>query len=557
MDSEQRHVPTVPITYVFIKRPGHFTFEQPTNPDGFHRLIEPRDSADDTSNTQELCVRSWMRDSDELVQTVDGGEMKITEKLLAIQRRLHNQFDVSYKDVLDIEIVMSEEFEASEEQGDSDQDNQIIEEKADNSSSQVQIHRYPAEGRLFLDFQSKILHIMVEMGLTRQRVLREGNKRLLVFVLMSSSENRRALSDLVERYLEIENREYERKQIMEEVGNSRLFSPFGFLGGLGLGGLGNSAETIGMSNPFRPGVRVSQSASGNPSVSMPMFRPSANSERIQPSASQFVSSSVGAIPTNSLANIFGSSGPHQPGPAAPSQINSQGSQGSSGSSGSTSDFMRRIARDDNRRSDALNSIRRSLGRNDAMMRPFPNVPSFPDFGDGLPDEFEVTYAMMPGSNRPQMVEASFIGDNIVPAGRGNRIFGNLLNLLRFVNHLPENMIPDSDLAALMEPVRVTVGEEGMRDFLIYFDYKIDDGKVVEPEELKVKDQKSCVICHCDYEDGDKVAYLKTCHHLFHEECIRKWLTEYNHKCPVCRLSADPQKNESTNSQTEKSASSST
>ena len=39
-----------------------------------------------------------------------------------------------------------------------------------------------------------------------------------------------------------------------------------------------------------------------------------------------------------------------------------------------------------------------------------------------------------------------------------------------------------------------------------------------------------------------VSYLNTCNHLFHTACINKWLTDFNHKCPVCRLSANPSKN---------------
>jgi hypothetical protein len=45
--------------------------------------------------------------------------------------------------------------------------------------------------------------------------------------------------------------------------------------------------------------------------------------------------------------------------------------------------------------------------------------------------------------------------------------------------------------------------------------------------------KTCPICLDDYSDESKVRLLK-CEHGFHPECIDKWLTDCNYKCPVCR-----------------------
>jgi hypothetical protein len=44
----------------------------------------------------------------------------------------------------------------------------------------------------------------------------------------------------------------------------------------------------------------------------------------------------------------------------------------------------------------------------------------------------------------------------------------------------------------------------------------------------------CTICYCEFEELEKVMELK-CKHLYHEECIVKWL-EKNPKCPVCKQS---------------------
>ena len=86
----------------------------------------------------------------------------------------------------------------------------------------------------------------------------------------------------------------------------------------------------------------------------------------------------------------------------------------------------------------------------------------------------------------------------------------------------------------MEPVKVTLDDTEIKKYLTHFTFG-------EKKDLKVKDQKTCIICLNDYKNGDKVSYLNTCHHLFHTKCINKWLTEFNHKCPMCRKSANPTK----------------
>lgn len=44
---------------------------------------------------------------------------------------------------------------------------------------------------------------------------------------------------------------------------------------------------------------------------------------------------------------------------------------------------------------------------------------------------------------------------------------------------------------------------------------------------------SCVICQCDFEKEDEVTVLP-CEHEFHNDCIKKWLTQDSCSCPCCR-----------------------
>ena len=42
----------------------------------------------------------------------------------------------------------------------------------------------------------------------------------------------------------------------------------------------------------------------------------------------------------------------------------------------------------------------------------------------------------------------------------------------------------------------------------------------------------CAICKCDWEENDEAVDLP-CHHLFHNDCIKKWF-ETSNLCPMCR-----------------------
>ncbi|OIW04230.1 hypothetical protein TanjilG_00790 [Lupinus angustifolius] len=51
--------------------------------------------------------------------------------------------------------------------------------------------------------------------------------------------------------------------------------------------------------------------------------------------------------------------------------------------------------------------------------------------------------------------------------------------------------------------------------------------------MKLNNKLSCSICLQDYEDGELVRKLPKCGHLFHLECIDKWLIQQG-SCPMCR-----------------------
>lgn len=52
----------------------------------------------------------------------------------------------------------------------------------------------------------------------------------------------------------------------------------------------------------------------------------------------------------------------------------------------------------------------------------------------------------------------------------------------------------------------------------------------------------CSICHNNFKNRQKLFQLKTCNHIFHHKCIKKWFCvlsdKFNavHDCPLCRAS---------------------
>jgi len=52
------------------------------------------------------------------------------------------------------------------------------------------------------------------------------------------------------------------------------------------------------------------------------------------------------------------------------------------------------------------------------------------------------------------------------------------------------------------------------------------------EDTKQTDQTLCVICMCDFENGQNLRVLP-CNHEFHTKCVDKWL-KTNRTCCICR-----------------------
>ena len=90
---------------------------------------------------------------------------------------------------------------------------------------------------------------------------------------------------------------------------------------------------------------------------------------------------------------------------------------------------------------------------------------------------------------------------------------DLYNLLNFLQNVMNGVNPQ------MEDVIVTTDQKSL-----------DKIKIIKiTKEMNEK----CTICMDDMKEDDEY-YNLTCKHIFHIDCIKEYLLNYNHQCPLCK-----------------------
>ena len=59
-----------------------------------------------------------------------------------------------------------------------------------------------------------------------------------------------------------------------------------------------------------------------------------------------------------------------------------------------------------------------------------------------------------------------------------------------------------------------------------------DSRILENVDNLAPEKKKCTICLENFEKLNKIINL-SCLHMFHDECIKKWLKNNNY-CPICK-----------------------
>ena len=58
-------------------------------------------------------------------------------------------------------------------------------------------------------------------------------------------------------------------------------------------------------------------------------------------------------------------------------------------------------------------------------------------------------------------------------------------------------------------------------------------KLSEINNHKCIFSENCPICFTSFTKDDNIRNL-VCNHIFHKECIDKWLVDFENTCPVCK-----------------------
>jgi hypothetical protein len=90
---------------------------------------------------------------------------------------------------------------------------------------------------------------------------------------------------------------------------------------------------------------------------------------------------------------------------------------------------------------------------------------------------------------------------------------DLYNLLTFLQNVMNGINPQ------MDDVVVTTDEKSLD--------KIKTLKITKDMNER------CTICMDDMKEGEEY-YNLTCKHIFHIDCIKEYLLNYNHMCPLCK-----------------------
>lgn len=89
----------------------------------------------------------------------------------------------------------------------------------------------------------------------------------------------------------------------------------------------------------------------------------------------------------------------------------------------------------------------------------------------------------------------------------------------------------------------------MLNFVIYYPfYNLHDshyppiiGEIYNTHNYEPTTLESeCAVCLCKVQEEDEIEMLR-CGHMYHKDCLDKWVGFKNHTCPLCRESLRPKR----------------
>jgi hypothetical protein len=88
-----------------------------------------------------------------------------------------------------------------------------------------------------------------------------------------------------------------------------------------------------------------------------------------------------------------------------------------------------------------------------------------------------------------------------------------------------------NLLNFLQNIMNSVGNNNMEDVTVTTDEKSLDK--IQKKKITKDICEKCTICMDDMKEGEEY-YNLTCSHIFHIDCIKEYLLNYNHMCPLCK-----------------------
>ncbi|KAJ8443613.1 hypothetical protein Cgig2_019595 [Carnegiea gigantea] len=112
----------------------------------------------------------------------------------------------------------------------------------------------------------------------------------------------------------------------------------------------------------------------------------------------------------------------------------------------------------------------------------------------------------------------------------------LLLILIFFNHMVRYITlasqPDPSLPTTVPPNTLLPDQHPLFRHVIKFILPAEFDAPTPPSDTTLE-KESCAVCLAEFEKGEIVRVLPKCNHVYHIECIDKWLMRSLH-CPICR-----------------------
>ncbi|KAG2725329.1 hypothetical protein I3843_01G060300 [Carya illinoinensis] len=111
----------------------------------------------------------------------------------------------------------------------------------------------------------------------------------------------------------------------------------------------------------------------------------------------------------------------------------------------------------------------------------------------------------------------------------------LFHFLGLTDFLETDAVWPDDATRMPEHKPKPVSALLIQEFLPVMKFQ-DLAESVGPADLP----ESCAVCLYEFEGGEEIRRLRNCRHIFHRNCLDRWMEHDQKTCPLCRTQFVPE-----------------